>query len=120
MCHYVNPRHQGKPATARYGDVAVRHLIRMMIQHGSDKTKLKAHVIGGAAIGISNGIGGANDLVAREILRIHRIPILSHDAGGVQGRKLMFNTATGEVEIKPIVHAGTETEDASNPRFHYG
>jgi len=45
-------------------------------------------------------IGQKNVLVAREILKEYRIPIVAEDIGGQNGRKIQFDLARGKVLMK--------------------
>ena len=45
-------------------------------------------------------IGQRNIVLAQDMLRDERIPIISSDTGGMHGRKLVFNTQTGVVLVK--------------------
>ena len=45
-------------------------------------------------------IGQRNIVLAQDMLRDERIPIISADTGGKHGRKLLFNTQTGVVLVK--------------------
>ena len=40
--------------------------------------------------------------MARELLKFARLEIQAQDVGGPQGRKLVFNTQTGEVWVKKL------------------
>ncbi|MDR1172149.1 MAG: chemotaxis protein CheD, partial [Bacteroidales bacterium] len=67
-----------------------------------------ARVFGGAEVltGTPTNfhIGRRNARIAIEILTEFKIPILLSDVGGNRGRKINFNTLTGEVEHEFIRH----------------
>jgi chemotaxis protein CheD len=73
---------------------------------GSSQRNLVAKVFGGANIIETNNIqfmiGDRNIALATEMLRELQIQIVSQSIGGSLGRKIQFNTATGEVRQKII------------------
>ena len=91
-------------ATARYGNVAIPHLIRMMLAEGSKTENLEAQILGGAAGPeiTTNNIGDENINVARRTLAERRIRIVSEDVGGEKGRKIVFNTSSNEVAVLKV------------------
>jgi chemotaxis protein CheD len=98
---YVGERHK---ATARYGNVATRALIRMMIDNGSELKYLEAQIFGGAynpKVSPSD-VGYENIKVAKEILAKKRIHVSSEDVGGERGRKIVFNTNTCEIGLLKV------------------
>lgn len=102
MNHFQYPK-TAKPgqATARYGNVATYALVQAMLQYGSEPRHLEAQILGGAHHPeISpEDIGAENITVAGRVLQKLRIHSVSHDVGGKQGRKIVFNTATNEMVV---------------------
>jgi len=45
-------------------------------------------------------IGRKNILIAKEILRDYKIPIVAQDVGGEKGRRIMMRSDTGKVFLK--------------------
>jgi chemotaxis protein CheD len=96
---------EGLPSP-KYGNIAITKLIEKMLGLGSRKENLKAKVFGGGEVlqsssGILN-VSQRNIELAKKMLEEEKIPILSSDLGGNQGRKLKFNTETGKVLLKKI------------------
>ena len=90
-------------ASPKYGNIATEQLISKLIGFGSKKEDLIAKVFGGANQTNSTlTIGDRNYVVAEELLREHGIPIKAKSVGGTRGRKIIFNTATGEVVMKYV------------------
>jgi len=100
--HFMLPLWNGQGlASPRYGNIAIEKLIEKIELLGASSYHLKAKIFGGAEV-IANStnqfkIGERNCLVARSIIAEHNIPIISSSVGGFQGRKIIFNTFTGEV-----------------------
>src|SRR5438128_361558 len=106
--HYMLPvwNKEGK-ASFKYGDVAISELLTRMLNMGSCKKNIKAKIFGGSEITHLNGafnIGERNIILAQKILESQQIPIISHSVGGALGRKVIFNTRSGDVLISYIKH----------------
>ncbi len=104
MNHYIHARPFNKERTAHYGTVSIPHLIRTMIKSGSKQASLKAHIVGGAQnprMG-SAIIGQQNIQVAETLLREYFIDIVTFDTGGQLGRKVVFDTESGEIAVYKV------------------
>jgi len=100
--HYMLPYWNGKGlASPKYGNIAIEKLISKLISLGCDKNNLVAKVFGGGEVIQSNNnqfsIGERNIEVANTMLKEQKIRIFSSSTGGKNGRKIIFNTATGDV-----------------------
>lgn len=105
MNHYLLPLWSGEGlATPKYGNVAIVKLIEKMIAIGSEKKNLQAKMFGGTSNKGSSmlSIGKRNIAIARHTLKEHKIPIVISQTGGFNGRKIIFNTATGGVKLKVL------------------
>lgn len=105
--HFMLPLWNGQGlASPKYGNIAIEKLVEKMVSLGSNRSHLKAKVFGGGEVietNISNfQIGSRNISIAIELLEEYRIPIVSSSLGGKHGRKILFNTQTGEVKQKII------------------
>lgn len=103
--HYMLPLWNGEGlASPRFGNIAITKLIEKMLEQGADKRNLQAKIFGGGDMLKSTSafmnIGQRNIVLAEDLLREERIPIVSADTGGKYGRKLLFNTHTGVVLVK--------------------
>lgn len=101
MTHYSRPyREQGKPGTAMYAAPALITLVNMFTQLGSRKEHLEAQIFGGAYNprhpDHASRIHEENIKVGGEILKKLKVAVTAKDVGGVRGRRLVLNTATGE------------------------
>ena len=104
--HYLLPHPSpGDPPDTRFGDVAIARLIEKMCQAGGVVRRLAAAVIGGghpvSAMG-GLAVGDANVHVALEVLRARGISVRRQETGGDHGRKLLFNTHTGELLVRDL------------------
>ncbi len=105
--HYLLPLWEGQGlASPKYGNVANERLIEKMLKT-SDRTDLVAKIFGGANLMNQQQesvyrIGERNIHVAEEVLAHYRIPIAGSSVGGAYGRKILFNSSTGEVLVKHL------------------
>jgi chemotaxis protein CheD len=96
-------------ATPKYGNIAIDRLLENMISLGSRKEHLIAKVFGGGAVietsYVQFNIGERNISIAFDALKEFRIPVVSQSTGGKLGRKIIFNTRSGEV-VQRYVNGG--------------
>jgi chemotaxis protein CheD len=98
---FVNHREQ---ATAQYGNVAIRHLVKMFSEEGAKEKNIKAQIFGGAATESPEcaNVARENVSVARRILNKLKIEVISEDVGGNLGRKIVFNTFKNEAIVYKV------------------
>lgn len=105
MNHFIHPFTQDpENATPQFGNVAIAALIRIMEEAGCDRKNIVAHILGGGApFGVvGDHIGRQNVSVAREVLIRKGIIIVGEDVGGHVGRKIAFDTATGQLAVLKV------------------
>jgi len=105
--HYMLPLWNGDGlASPKFGNIAIKMLLEKMIRLGSSPNDIVAKVFGGAAVLQTKEqvffIGERNIKVAYEYLEKEHIKIVAASTGGKKGRKLLFNSFTGEVKQKYI------------------
>lgn len=100
--HYMLPLWNGKGlASPKYGNIAIEQLIEKMIGEGVQKENLVAKVFGGAnQTNSSMQIGNRNIQLALDLLKKHKIKVVAKSVGGEIGRKIIFDTNSGEVRLK--------------------
>jgi len=102
--HYLLPFWNGNGMpTPRFGNIAIELLQQKLLRLGASPQQLQAKIFGGAAL-LTDGtgpfsVGNRNIDVARYLLEQLKIPIVAEDVGGRSGRKIIFHTATGDVDI---------------------
>ena len=105
--HFLLP--QGSDS-ARFGNVAVRTLIREVVAAGGRRRLLQAKLFGGACVlrAFKHGgtgtahLGRKNVEVARQILIDEGIPVTAEDTEGDRGRKLIFQTHDGAAWVRSL------------------
>jgi len=113
--HFMLPLWNGQGlASPRYGNIAIERLIDRMVFLGSKKENLIAKVFGGGEVLQTSHdnfhIGQRNIQIAFELLAEHGIAVVAKSVGGNQGRKIEFNTFTGEVKQKFILRSAVPHE----------
>ncbi len=102
--HYMLPFWNGNElASPKYGNIAIESLFKKMERLGSKRENVVAKVFGGAnQLNHKLGVGERNIKVAIEMLSELKIKVVAKSVGGEKGRKINFNTSTGEVFMKYI------------------
>lgn len=102
MNHYMLALWNGNGlASPRFGNIANEKLLQQVLHLGSAKSDLVAKVFGGANQTTSyNNIGSRNVEIAFEMLDRMNIPVVGKSVEGEVGRKIVFDTMTGEVKMK--------------------
>ena len=100
--HFMLPLWNGDVlASPKYGNIAIEKLIEKMILNGASKQNMIAKIFGGAnQINSTINIGERNIQISKEHLATAGIKIVAESVGGAVGRKIKFNTRTGEVSMK--------------------
>jgi len=100
--HYMLPFWNGNGlASPKYGNIATEKLVEKMLRNGASIQNMVAKVFGGAnQMNTSLKIGDQNIEIARQTLTNYGIKIIAENVGGDVGRKLRYNTGTGQVMMK--------------------
>jgi two-component system, chemotaxis family, protein-glutamate methylesterase/glutaminase len=87
----------------RFGDQAIAILIdELEAASGCARSSFKAKIVGGADIAAhssSISVGPDNIKIARRILQQNNIEVIAQDVGGKAGRKMLFHTDTGRLQV---------------------
>ncbi|MFN3412236.1 MAG: chemotaxis protein CheD [Exilispira sp.] len=110
ICHYLLPvcPDIANPST-KYGDIAINLMIKKLKEeYHCEIIELKAYIIGGAFIVFDEKqvffVGEQNVEIAKKVLDKHKIPIIYTDVLGERGKRVIFNTETGEIKVSIIEH----------------
>lgn len=107
MCHFIKPCDENITKTDPYYSIpSILGLLRLFYKRGSLKCDLETHIYGGAedpaAPNYEPGLAVNNIKNAVSILKSNGYKIISQDVGGNKGRKIIFNTHTGEIIIAKV------------------
>jgi chemotaxis protein CheD len=85
-----------------YVDTAVEELIRQVVALGADRAQLDAKIVGGANVfpKIQQPIPRQNIVTAKAKLKAEGIHLVGEITGGVVGRSVELDVATGCVTVK--------------------
>jgi chemotaxis protein CheD len=91
----------------KYANTAIPETIRMVLNKGASRERLKAKIAGGARMFELTGttpltldVGARNVQKIKELLKAEHIPIISEDIGDRYGRTVKFNLNTFILQIK--------------------
>lgn len=108
MNHVVVPtRLLAAKRDTRGAKLAVTSLIERMLQLGGSLPDFRAKILGGAVptwagAGSPFAVGASNVEEVRLVLAHYGVPVVGEHIGGPDGRKIWFDTASGDVTIRPI------------------
>jgi len=109
MNHYMLPFWNGDGlASPKYGNIAIHKLYEKVTALGAEHRYIIAKIFGGGHVlntktnNSTFDIGYRNIELAEKMLDELNVPIVKHSVGGRNGRKIRFNTFTGEVLLKMI------------------
>ena len=93
-------RQKNKPSTAFFAGPALFSLFHLLLKDGSCRDDLEAYLYGGAenplAAGFSPTFAETNIRAGKDLLRKFGVKLAGSDLGGRWGRKIAFNSSTGE------------------------
>ena len=106
LAHVILPDSaMGKGDRGKFADTAVDWLLESVLAAGADASRVAAKIGGGASMfgeHVDNGIGEKNIRAVKQRLAKHCIRLVAEDVGGLKGRRMMLDPATGSVEVQTI------------------
>ena len=92
----------------KYVFSSVKNLLEEILNHGAEKSNIRAIIVGGAKIFQNqfNDIGKKNVKILKEELEKFNIKIEKEDTGGTQGRTLIYDTNNNSI----LIHYALESE----------
>ncbi|OQY08326.1 MAG: hypothetical protein B6I28_04825 [Fusobacteriia bacterium 4572_132] len=107
--HFVLSGIKMEEENGRYGEIAIPKLVKAILNKGAYIENLVAIIVGGARNkNLSAKVGEMNIYLAKEILEKNKIKVKKIIYGGEVGRKVIFDTFSGEVKIINIGGEGYE------------
>lgn len=93
---------------AKYGMQAIFELLENMYRCGAVRKNIEARIFGGGSVvaveNFSHQVPEDNIKVARVVLEMEDIPIISQDVGGKFTRKLIMDVLTGKIYLKKTIN----------------
>lgn len=116
ICHGLLPRCPNRTTCAqgckeffKYVDCSIHHMVKLFDQRGVKRSEIEVKCFGAADMFFwkietpsTVSIGRQNVQTAEDVILSEGLSILKMDVGGLQGRKILFYTDTGEVFLKRL------------------
>jgi chemotaxis protein CheD len=115
ICHSLLPEcANGKrcggecPEEYRYVDCAIRRMVKVFDRHGIPRSTIEVKCFGGSDMFMQIrqqgplSVGKQNILRAEKVIAGEGLMILVKDVGGLQARKILFHTYSGEILLKRL------------------
>ncbi|MEJ6949843.1 chemotaxis protein CheD [Natronospora cellulosivora (SeqCode)] len=104
MNHIIYDKPFTKEQDTRFANISIPYMLKLMKDKGCLIENIKADIIGGAHNPLFNNIlvSKNNIEMAEKVLKKYEIRIRGRDVGGEMGRKVIFNTETGEILIYKV------------------
>jgi chemotaxis protein CheD len=106
MLHFLLPESRVNPERAKtqpgtFADTGIPLLIAEAMKHGLNKKRCRAHLFGGAALGVQGGldVGKRNALAARRLLWQQGIFVHAEALGGTEPRTVNFSVSDGLYQV---------------------
>ncbi len=119
MNHFMLPSNgsAGVPADiahaseeARYGTVAMEHLINTILKNGGRRDRLRVKIVGGGRVlRTATDVGSKNINFVREFLCNENLAIEGEHLGGQWPRKVCFHPLTGSAQVKELKSLANDT-----------
>lgn len=95
---------------ARYGTVAMEHLINALLKHGGRRERLLVKVVGGGRVlAGATDVGARNIAFVREFIRNEKLRLVGEHLGSVFPRKVCFDPMSGRAQVKELGSVRNET-----------
>jgi chemotaxis protein CheD len=128
MCHCLLPQRptgtpqEHSPADCfRYVDTSLKAMLAEFTKRQIPASRLEIKLFGGAnvleVLSDSNAVGSLNWKEAQRLLKHLNLAVSAHDIGGEAGRRIVFDTATGDVLVKTL---GVTSRGHSKPSIRRG
>lgn len=117
ICHGLLPACKGKKPCerlefcregVRYVDCSIMRMLGWFMEYGITREEIDVKVFGGSdilsapEIKTETSVGRQNIAVAFEVIEKEMLSVSAVDVGGLQGRKILFSSNTGEVFLKRL------------------
>ncbi len=109
MNHFMLPQERRSGArawagnTARFGTVAMEHLLNEILKLGGERDNLEFKIVGGGKLlDISLDVGASNIHFVRDYLKAAGFSVSGEDLGDSCARKVYYSPTTGMLRVKRL------------------
>lgn len=112
MCHALLPENgaAAKSDPFQFVDHAIVYMVREFVKLGVQRKDIQAKLFGGSdVLPTANSavtVGTQNVEKAYEIIEQEKLRLVAEDVRGERGRRIFFNTCTGEILLKRVGKQG--------------
>jgi chemotaxis protein CheD len=113
LAHILLPSHtlaRDQDNRAKFPETAVPLLVEELAKLGATRERLRARLVGGAAMfanlsapGVAM-MGERNVIATKEALKVARIPMIGEDTGAGYGRSVYLYLPGGRLEVRSVTH----------------
>jgi len=97
-------------ASARYGNVAMEHLITDIQKFGGVRENLEVKITGGGRVlATMTDVGKRNIQFVRDYIRLEGLRLMAEDVGDIYPRKVVYHPKTGRVQVKKLRSVHNDT-----------
>jgi chemotaxis protein CheD len=97
-------------ASARYGNVAMEHLITDIQKFGGVRENLEVKITGGGKVlAMMTDVGKRNIQFVREYIRVEGLRLMAEDVGDIYPRKVVYIPRSGRVQVKKLRSVHNDT-----------
>jgi chemotaxis protein CheD len=109
ICHAVLPEEREAGEAFRYVDSSILTMLEGFDRYGIPRSHIEVKLFGGAEMlppgpvrRKDSSVGRQNIEIAMQVVERENLQLVASDLGGVHGRKIFFNTHTGEILLKRL------------------
>ncbi len=107
LCHFTNPIRENRSIVSyKFALPSILGVVSHLEKIGGKVKNMEASIFGGSEkVGAKNYkplLGKKNADTTVKILNKKGIEIITNDTGGIRGRKIMFNSETGETIVAKV------------------
>ena len=114
MNHFLLPGSDpAAGSNVKYGAHSMEQLVNAILRGGASRSRLEAHVFGGANVvrGLSK-IGESNAVFAQDFIRREGFVLRKADTGGNSGRRVYFRPTNGATWVELLDPTGTDVQQS--------
>jgi chemotaxis protein CheD len=109
ICHAVLPEERASGEAFRYVDSSILTMLKGFDRYGIPRSRIEVKLFGGADMlpatpfkTREGSVGRQNIEIAMRVVEREKLRLVASDLGSTHGRKIFFNTHTGEILLKRL------------------
>ncbi len=109
ICHAMLPEESAPGEAFRYVDSSILNMLKGFDRYGIPRSHIEVKLFGGANMlppsqfkSRDGSVGKKNIEIAMRVVEREKLRLVASDLGNTHGRKIFFNTHTGEILLKRL------------------